>query len=253
MVVLISLLILIFPGCSSSNQNQINELEERLQEEQAEKSELLSQLSTTREGWEQTKALLSEVNEELQKMGDYKTALEQLEVAEEKNKALESEITSLQGEIMDLRQPSLDFKNRYVAGSVDFWETVEILKRFFPRASRKTGSYHKEPFKLATLETLEDFLANDHTDTRNIGSAYDVVPFMLKERWINAGLPPWSFCLARVSEDNDSIWQNVFFTIENGEYAFYGIDWTSDEIVKFTPGNYGEWDIRFIMVGDRIM
>ncbi len=260
-LVLVVLLVccFVFPGCSAG---QIDDLEQELKEERVEKGQLQLELSTAVENLENSDALLDEANEALQKLdGECNTALEdigkQMEAVEERNKVLE-------GEVIDLRQPPLNINGRCIAGTIGFRKTTEVTDKFFPDANRATSSYSSEPFQLATLEALEKFLANDHTDTKHFSnsdsprsSCHDAVSFMMKERWINEGLPPWSFCLVKVWREvpGGSMidWWNVFLTKENGEYIFYGIDWTSDKITKFAPGEHGEWDVCLVIISDRII
>ena len=259
-VILSMFVVLAFtPGCQA---DRIEKLEQELQKEQDEKSDLQSELTDAIKDLESSNTLLDETDKVLQEVEENcKIALEdmdkQIEVVEERNKVLE-------GEIIDLRQPPLDIKGGH-AGSIGFWDTVEFSDEFFPDAYRKVGSYSgKGPYQLATLEDLEMFLANDHINNKYYPylndprrSSHDAVAFTLKERWISSGLPPWSFCLVKVWREvpGGSMidWWNVFFTKENGEYVFYGIDWRSDEIIKFAPGEYGGWDVCLVIICDRIM
>ena len=258
MMLVVLLFCLAFPGCFSSGQNQIDELEQELQEDQTDKSDLQTELATAVENLEKSNALLDDANDLLDEASRELALLRDIE---EDCKTILERNEILEDEVINLRQPSLDIKGRCVAGTIGYQDTVELLREFFPDAGgRKTSSYSREPFQLATLEILEEFLANDQTNTTRLSHVdrlerrgHDAVPFMMKEKWISEGLPPWSFCIVKVWREGMIGWWNVFLTKENGEYVFYGIDWTSDEIIKFAPGEYGGWDVCLIIVCDRIM
>jgi len=154
---------------------------------------------------------------------------------------LEEEKAALEAENEFLKEPAPQLDAPWIAGTITFKETVELLREFFPRSSRMTSAYTRGPYQLVDLETLENFLAVDKTDTfpLYLERSYDVgdpLAFRLKEHWIEAGIPPWSLGLIKgermTSFGKVWCWRNIFLTIENGEYVFYEVVPHTDEIIK---------------------
>jgi len=154
---------------------------------------------------------------------------------------LEQEKIELEAEIEYLRVPEPQLDVPWVVGTITIEETRELLRKFFPKSSRKTSAYTSGLRQLVGLETLENFLAVDKTDVfpHHLERSYDVsdqLAFQLKEHWIEAGIPPWSFGLIKgermTSFGKVWCWRNIFLTIENGEYVFHEIIPHTDEIIK---------------------
>jgi len=225
LVLAVLLVCFVFPGCSAG---QIDELE--------------SQIATLQDD----KAVVEAERDELD------SNLEKKDVDISK---LEEEKAELLTKIEYLEEPMPTYSNVKIVGYISFTQTVELQRDFFWDCPGRTSSFiGKGPFPLVGVETLEKFLADDMTErlpgcSPNSYNACDELAFRLKDRWIKAGLPPWSLNLVKVERSQfgiDMSWQNLFLTKENGQFVFYEVNARSDRITKLEGEPQMEYRFTYI-------
>jgi cell division protein FtsL len=262
-IVLAVLLISLFlPGCVFKT--ELEECRTRVVEFERENSELKRQKAELEEQIAELERENSELKEQIAEFERENSELEeQIAEFERENSELkgqkaelEEQIAELQVEIECLREPPPEKVRGEIAGYISYKKTVEVGKKLFTLFG-VAGSSRKD-YPLNTIETLEQFLANDQTNIcpscrGTCYDAHDGWAFQLKDHWIKAGLSAWSLGLTKVETDTQYgrvlVWRNIFLTQENGEFVFYEVDPCTDKITKIegSTENY-----RVTMITDKL-
>lgn len=241
---------LTLPGCSTG---RINELESQVAMLQTWKATAEAQVAALQDEKEATEVerdgLQSDLEDKITELNIKDSQVEEISAVLGERDAeifkLEEEKAELQIEMEYLKEPALKMSAKTI-GRVTFDELKELAREFFPNASRNTGSYVKEPYPLASIETLEEFLKEDSTNRvssfhLNRVNALDELAFRLKDRWIRAGLPPHSLGLIKceriIKGEKQMGWRNIFITIENDELVIYEVWAFLDKIEKIEEPN----------------